>query len=364
MPVSPWRFPQGDIAAPMTDLVRSVCPIALALALTGPVLSAARAAEAVTLGGNAYLAATADEDTRGPKLRRQAFGQGDEIQFKGRTVLDNGLEVGFHTEISRQNLAGSTVQGLLTPGHPGEPVRAMFVYVKSGLGTFALGEPHGVGAAAPYLAAAAPDSDNHISLPVVHGFALRNAAAQDSAASMQKMSYFTPRFGGVQFGVSFNPTASNAGSVTLNLPANVLEQVGAGKSLEFNANYKTEFKGFQVEFGGSYLKGGALTDNQSDPLIEWGATGALGYSLPRGGGDLSLAGAYHNSNCGNVFCGAGTSLNWLNQAGSKAWNVGLRYSLRGWKVGGYFLTDRRPDTFSAGLPNQNTTVFLQTSIDF
>jgi hypothetical protein len=180
------------------------------------------------------------------------------------------------------------------------------------------------------------------------------------------VSYFTPRFGGVQFGVSFNPQTATAAAMTLNLPASML-QTGTSKSLEFNANYRTEFKGVQIELGGSYLNGrtslaiGPSTGTNN--LVQWGAGGALGYALPRGG-DLALAGSYRNSNCSDLACSTGTGFNWLDSGATDVWNFGLRYSLGTWNLGGYFLSGHRADPISSGIPTQNSTVFLQTSIDF
>lgn len=348
----------------MKDLLRTACPLTLTLGLIAGATQVGWAADIVRLGlGGAYVAAaTSDDAMRGPKLRQEAFSGGTEIQFKGRTVLDTGLEVGFHTEISQQDFVSSTVQGLVAPGRSGNEIESMFVYVKSGLGTFALGEPHapGADAVAPYLSSTSPADDNRISLPIFRPLELRGAAAQDPG--LRKVSYFTPRFGGVQFGVSFSPPSTNPAAITLNLPANIFEPASYGKALEFNANYKTQFNGFQVEFGGSYLSGRSYLQDKTGSLEEWGASGAFGYALPRGG-DLSLAGSYRDSKCSSVICGSGTILRWLDSGGD-AWNVGLRYSLGSWNVGGYFLTGHRAETFKSAISNQNTMVFLQTSIDF
>jgi outer membrane protein OmpU len=351
----------------MTQRFRTFWPLPLALAFAAPAFNAGWSAEMFKLGpGGTYLAAaTADDEARDPKLRQDAFNSGAEIRFEGRTRLDNGLEIGFHTEITRQSYAAETVQGLIAPGRGGEPASAVFVYVKSGLGTIALGESQGPAGAygdiAPYLGQVSRDNDNQVSLPIFRPLELRGAAGADSA-SLRKVSYFTPRFGGVQFGVSFIPAANGANAITLDLPANIFE-TGSSKSLEFNANYKTQFRGVQVEFGGSYLNGRTALLNGKSNLEQWGASGALGYSLPRGG-DLALAGSYRDSTCSNVLCLPGGGLSWLDSGTSNAWNLGLRYSLGSWNVGGYFLTGHRPDSFTSNLPSQHMTVFLQTSIGF
>ena len=352
----------------MKNLLQRLSPFAMAVAIAaGPAL----AGDVVKLGSSgAYLAATsADEEQRGPKLRHDAFTGGTEIQFKGRTFLDNGIEVGFHTQISRPDLAGEQAQRLLAPGQSTDPAQAMFVYVKSGLGTIALGEQRGAygatggayGDIAAHLTAVSRDTDSSVSLPIFRPLQL--TGPNDPQAGLRKVSYFTPRFGGVQFGVSFNPQSSAPAQVTLNLPASLVQN-GSSRSLEFNANYRTEFKGVQIELGGSYLNGRSSLASSTNDLVQWGASGALGLSLPRGGGDLALAGSYRNSNCNDLACFTGSGQSWLDTGVANAWNFGLRYSLGSWNLGGYFLSGHRADPLGAGQPTQNSTVFLQTSIDF
>jgi predicted porin len=347
----------------MKDLLRTISTFALALGLAAPGLTTGWAADLTRQSlSSAYLAAaSADDEARGPKLRQDAFNGGTEIRFKGRTALDNGLQVGFHTEISHQDYAAETVQRLVLPGHGGDHIQSVFVYVKSGLGTVAFGDQNGLyDGVAPALASVSHDATSGLSLPIVRPLQLNGASASNAQSGLSKVSYFTPRFGGVQFGVSFNPATTNPAALTLNLPASMI-QSGASKSLEFNANYRTQFKGFMVELGGSYLNGRTALASGTNDLVQWGASGALGLSLPRGG-DLAFAGSYRKSSCTDFGCSSG--LNWLDSGASDAWNFGLRYSLGSWNLGGYFLTGHRVDMPGSSLPSQNSMVFLQTSIDF
>jgi hypothetical protein len=346
----------------MQTLIRALGTSAIVIGIAIPV--AAADMSRLSLGGVYLAAATAQDDAKDPKIKETAFEQGTEIRFKGRTVLDPGLEVGFHTEMSRHGFVtdGGPKAMALAGGAEHRQLESVYIYVKSGFGTVAFGAPHRMtGSPGDLETALAPitnGDDSGVSFPAFHPLELRNSASAEAAAKLGKVSYFTPRIGGMQIGVSFAPEAKLS-------PAQVTDlgwrqgALSVPATYEFDANYKTAFKRFKVELGGSYL---TASDGATGTLSGWGAAGAFGYTLGRG--SLSLAGAYRTSDCANFVCPGGNFL--LSNAGAgdmKAWNVGLRYSAGSFALGGYFLT-AHSDSSLPGASDHDTTVFLQTAFSF
>lgn len=339
-------------------MLTKAAAVGLVLAIAAPV----GAAEFVppSTGGLWFAAAATDTAKRGPKLKNQAFLRGSEIRFEGRTILDPSLEVGFHAEVSPHDLSTHALQSALAPGAPSAS-GPIFVYVKSGVGTIALGDRHQHGAVGALEAQFSSVSANDgVSLPMFRPLQLYGAAGP--AGGLSHVSYFTPRLGGMQFGVSFKPGSNSPNSITLNLPPGAFQLAPYDRGLEFSANYRTEFKGLQVELGGSYLSGN-LQNDRRDKLIEWGAGGAFGYVFPNNRGNLALAGSYQDNRCDGLICNRDSGFAGVSGPDSKSWNLGLRYQRGSWALGGYYLTGQR-ESIGSTLPNQTTTVFLQTAIGF
>jgi hypothetical protein len=347
----------------MKTLIRALWMTVTALGVTLPATAADMSK--LSLGGVYLAAATAQDDSKEPKIKETAFEQGSEIRFKGRTVLDQGLEVGFHTEMSRHGVttAGGPKAHALADGSESRQLESVYVYVKSGYGTVAFGNPHrpAGGAGGDLESALSPitnGDDSGVSFPAFRPLQLRDDASTEAASSLGKVSYFTPRIGGVQFGVSFAPETKLSSAAVADLGLGDLT-LTSPKTYEFAANYRTSINRFRLELGGSYL---SASPSNVGTLSGWGAAGAVGLALPHGHGDLALAGSFRTSNCGDLVCPGGPlALN--NTSSSAAWNVGLRYTTGRFALGGYFLT-AHTDSSVSGLSDHGTTVFLQTALTF
>ena len=347
----------------MRRLIRTLWMVAAVLGVTLP--AGAADMSKLSLGGVYLAAATAQDDQKDPKIRETAFERGNEIRFQGRTQIDQGLEIGFHTEMSLQGVmtAGGPSARPLVGGEENRQIESVYVYVRSGLGTLAFGTPHRAadpvtGDLETALAPITNGDDSGVSFPAFRPLRLRDDASAEAGSSLAKISYFTPRIGGVQFGVSFTPQVKLSTAEAAQLGARG-PSLTSPEAYEFAANYKTALNRFSLEFGGSYLTG---TQNNLGTLTGWGAAGALGYMLPHGRGDLALAGSFHANNCGTFLCPSGPFS--LNDTGaSGAWNVGLRYTRGSFALGGYFLTTHT-DSSAIGLSEHGTTVFLQTALTF
>ena len=136
-----------------------------------------------------------------------------EIQFKGKTVLDNGLEVGVRFELEGEQDAGDQLD-------------ETFAYIEGSFGTFRVGNDDPVSVsmatAAPYLnyvfGANSPTVFTN-GLSQFYTATGRTAAGAGYAtfatfAGMTgddaQLMYFTPVFNGFQFGVSYAPDQGEA----------------------------------------------------------------------------------------------------------------------------------------------------------
>ncbi|MEX0922339.1 MAG: porin, partial [Rhodovibrionaceae bacterium] len=114
-----------------------------------------------------------------------------EIHFKGETTLDNGLVVGFQAQLEA-----------ITQG---DQMDETYLYFSGSWGRLIMGSEN----SAPYLMAyAAPYAGLGINSPNFFLFSPplgTNAATSgylNLASDANKITYFTPRFGGFQLGVS------------------------------------------------------------------------------------------------------------------------------------------------------------------
>jgi hypothetical protein len=126
-----------------------------------------------------------------------------EIQFKGRTQLDNGLRVGFVVELEA-----------FTTGAGGDQIDKHYVWFEDSWGRVELGAVAGaanqlhvfIPAATPGGGVDTPDYF-HFATPGFSNAVLWSTAGSDNAdiGDANKIVYFSPKFGGFRFGVSYTP---------------------------------------------------------------------------------------------------------------------------------------------------------------
>lgn len=260
-------------------------------ALPAVALAAAAAEKSVGIGGyfHGFLAAGAHDDgpgepnanTRDHWVVREA-----EIHFRAEAKLDNGLAVGVFVELESETCA--------------DQIDESFISFEGGFGRVLLGSTNG----APYKMAVLPKS----ALPG-HGFSdprffhgqsgtntvgrlgplLQPIASSDS----EKVTYFAPRFAGLQLGASYAPDrceeAGCGGSYGgAELDNNADQQ---SEAIELGANYARRIGEVDLALSGGWARG----DNENPSAgmkdqQEWSAGASLGW---RG---LTLTGAYHADN--------------------------------------------------------------------
>ena len=251
-----------------------------------------------------------------------------EIQFKGKTVLDNGLEVGVRFE-----LEGET---------QGDQMDETYAYIEGSFGTFRVGNDDPVmvsmATAAPYLnyvfGANSPTVFTN-GLSQFYSATGRTAAGAGYAtfatfAGMTgddaQLMYFTPVFNGFQFGISYAPDqgeARSGGGYGLGT------RTGAGSALAEEYSIAGRYDGevgdlgVTVALGFMEAKGRTVTSTvQAADMQAWDAGLVLYY------GNWGFGGTYMNV----------TDMRGFNGTDQWAYDLGIAYWSDGaWSAGIYWL---------------------------
>ncbi len=290
-------------------------------ALVGASMLAAGAAQAadpikiVTFGWvNSYIGIAETDEADGEDFNAGATHLDGQVNFKGSTTLDNGIEVGVRLEIEMPN-----------PGALDET----FVWLKGDFGELRAGNHNSAGYSmiSGVPGVGVPINSGWISdfIPFVDGYLgdFRSVGVStkiDFANDDNGIIYYTPRFSGFQFGVSYHPNADRANQkagVTDTTGTDYFNGVGVGMT------FVESFNGFDVNLGASYARAEAGD-----------ATAALGgddqeqvmVSLNLGTAGFTIGAAYANQLEGR-FNDAGTESN-----EGENWAVGAGYSTGPWTV--------------------------------
>jgi outer membrane protein OmpU len=184
-----------------------------ALIAAGLAGGAAQAADPIKLGIEGYVSGlmTVGNQTNvssfaGTGDRFDQFKWDGEIQFKGRTQLDNGLRVGFVVELEAFNTENSAGRG--------DQIDKHYIWFEDTWGRFELGAVAGaanqlhvfIPAATPGGGVDTPDYF-HFATPGFSSAVLWSTAGSDNAdiGDANKIVYFSPKFAGFRFGISYAP---------------------------------------------------------------------------------------------------------------------------------------------------------------
>jgi predicted porin len=214
-----------------------------------------------------------------------------EIFFKGKTKLDNGIEVGVNVQLeATQN---------------GDQIDEQYMFINGGFGQIIIGDEN----SAQYKMHYAPSDfgigmnsgDNTVwNKPVedAEGDSISmtghyrspfgaTAVEPDAVNDSAKISYFTPRVSGFQLGLSYAPDAAQDGNALPNRDAVNSDYIMVG------ANFKQKMGGMSVGISGGY---GTVTD-----AAEGGTEPeATNFGIKLGMGGVSAGVSYANfSDSGN-----------------------------------------------------------------
>lgn len=294
-----------------------------ALAAVGLVAGSAGAADKIKMGVGGYfqsfLVYGSQDDSAGEPAanrRNTAVKQEGEIIFNGSTTLDNGIQFGVQVQLESETC--------------GDQIDESYMWASGSFGRINVGSEN----SAAYLmhyAAPAPSGWSHglnspnFSDATTGQTNYPHTNPVSLTGDTEKVTYFTPRFAGFQFGASYTPDTNveeaNGGDALANgsyggLPA---KTDNFGNAYEFGANYVNKFNGVDVAISGSY---GTAKDElnvaTTDDREEWTAGAQIGIA------GFTIGGGYRNDNLGR-----GTGV-----GGDRTdYNLGVRYAMGPWGVG-------------------------------
>lgn len=200
-----------------------------------------------------------------------------EIHFTGSTKLDNGIEFGINVQLEGQT--------------DGDQIDEQYLFVEGSFGRLLMGSEN----AAHYLMHYAPpdagigvnsgDLTNWI--PNTTGASYFDGIGTTFARSgdndSEKITYFTPRFEGFQFGISYIPEfAQDDDTKPDDTVANFYDGISLG------LNFDRKFNDFRTRASVGYLQADA-DGGFTDDIETWNAGLRLGY----GGFEIAASGAWY-----------------------------------------------------------------------
>lgn len=247
------------------------------------IASPASAAERLSLGVHGYFQAyygyfdVDDNDTSGDDYRSHDFFREAEIHFRGEVALDNGMKVGVDVQLEAESC--------------GDQIDESYLYFQGDFGKLVLGSEN---SAAYLMSYGAPAVDanfdgadpNYAWSPFADAFGESTFAyAPNMTSDSEKITYFTPRFAGFGFGISYTPeNTEDAGSSAIPGRDNDGTAFG-GRSqsnvqsdiVELGLNYENKFGDFGVLAGVTYgfandtENGFTIAGVSEDEQEEWSA---------------------------------------------------------------------------------------------
>lgn len=283
--------------------------------VTATLLAFPAAAEMdVSLGGySGFQAAVFDNDAANNSGRD--FQSEAEVHVRAKGTADNGLEYGALIELmaSTSDSTNSNEANLWLSGN---------------WGRLELGDQDGAGSElaeqTPFVGIGQVRGSYMDFVPASdRGHAPSEAAGDTNlkaidTADATKVTYYTPRWSGLQAGFSYTPERDNlASGEGVQFDDNVGNHENA---MELGLNYKGEFSGVGVKVGGQYTTAGAKTGATLEDIRAWSLGTQLSYN------NFTFGGGYtYNGDSGQT---AGTAND--NVTG---WNVGATYNAPAWGVG-------------------------------
>ncbi|MEM8792697.1 MAG: porin [Pseudomonadota bacterium] len=250
--------------------------------------------------------------------------QDAEIHFKPIITLDNGIEIGADVQLEA-NTAGDVID-------------ESFLRIKGSFGEVLLGSENSAGYkmtfAAPDVTFLNVNSGSTTAFIPFSGTNVGTIAGSPAAVAVganlfratlgttflenganndaQRITYFTPRFAGVQLGVSYARDGLQDSNAQVNI-----ENVALSNIVDFGANYVNSFGDIDVALSGRY--GVAFGDGGSDPTIF-----AAGANVGFAGFTIGGSWAEQNNSGGGASSGSADVLD------GTAWDVGISYETGPW----------------------------------
>jgi predicted porin len=244
-----------------------------------------------------------------------------EIHFNGRTTLDNGLTIGFRLE-----LEGNT--------DASDQIDETFMFIEGRFGRMELGSLNNVQYRMGYNA---PEAQTR---PWSNEGNIFNVLANPSGSpafdstlgttrsrffdnDSEKINYYTPRFEGFQFGVSYIPNSAQDRNGGPDPISNAYSRGWAAA-----ANFVRTFGAFDIAASLGYMRwqGPQLTTTTSaDDPSQYNAGLQLGYAGFKVGGSYGKI-KDGRTGASGTNAAASTAGTGLNRQEGKAWDAGVMYT--------------------------------------
>lgn len=300
-----------------------------ALLAAGAFASAAQASDPVKLqlGGyseNYMVGASQSGDFKdGPAANATNnfdFQSDSEVWFIGKTTLDNGMTIGVQVELEAGSNASSQT----------DTIDESYIYLEGKYGKVILGSEDDVvylshvGAPdASYIGGGVTDGSINNIMPKGTGVSALDTI-EAFTGDANKISYFTPKFYGLQAGVSYVPSNDrqgddgNATSETIGKIANTFDDAWA-----FTVNYSTDLSGVGVKATAGYITMDANSINAEKSTTVQNVRGGLALSYQ----GFTLGGSVSRLIAANgAASGLGTGVNNIAAKDGFAWDAGLQYA--------------------------------------
>jgi len=316
-----------------------------ALAAVGLLVGPAKAAEPIhlELGGfyQQFFGYTdTDKAANGStQVNNSSNYQNAEVYFKMVGELDNGLKIGGRFELEGEN--------------SGDQLDQVYLTLSGGFGMLRIGAvnsgrySYGWNTDSPQVGV--PINSGWVSTFVTAqnntGFRFRSPGLStviDASNDEQKLTYFTPRFNGFQFTVSWTPEAHNInsnsvgqGGESFNFSGPSDENLFYTNAWDFGASYSGDLQGVGVEVQAGIF-GASAPNNADTPAL--GANQFDDYFGYNGGVSVSfqgftIAGSFAKVEDGLAFCpGGGTCVGnaALSSNEGTSYSAGIGYETGPW----------------------------------
>lgn len=276
--------------------LKSSCAV-MAL-VTFPAVTALAEPLAFTVGGfftQSVQLVDVDDHDDGTSFEDEVLAQNAEIHFKGKTMLDNGTEIGVRIEPEASS-NGSRAD---------DQIDEHYLYMKGQWGKLIVGAENGVGhlmqVRAPRFVPGLKIYDNSVTDDIYEtaydkllGDDATDDAIEDAHMSTKlehisgdanKLSYVTPRVGGLQLGVSFAPNNKDRQGGENNAAA-IDDEVTQEDIIEFGVSFKGKTNGLGYKLSYTTVEGETVEPGEPDP-----ESSSVGLALSYGdwifGGNMS-----------------------------------------------------------------------------
>jgi predicted porin len=246
-----------------------------------------------------------------------------EIHFQAEAHLDNGLIAGAHVELEAQTQS--------------DQIDEHYVFIKGGFGRLVLGADDGA-ANTMHYGLVSPVTGNGVDSPNFLNFSLpvRTQTGTNAGFSgdANKISYYTPRIFGLQFGTSYAPSAMEKGGGKNSGGANVFstDNQDVDSLFSIGANFSHEFSDhFMLHLSGGFETGSGNTSRDDPELWNLGARASMS--------DFTVSAAFLDRSDAAA-----------NSVDDSVWGISGTYDIGDWTIGiGYVHAKRDGGDVGSGV---------------